>query len=153
MTKGHPERSEGSNFYKRKTMWLPKDERKLLAFYYAKAQKPNVTLEFPDNIEPMKILGYKDCNEEKSNVESNPFFLRVCDANENLKRQGLIHFTFKHERKHPKFSLTFEGDELGKKYSCIPGKIELCCREYIWLWVVLGVIIGLITLIVTIFNS
>jgi hypothetical protein len=49
--------------------------------------------------------------------------------------------------------ITKQGLELGKKYNSIGRTIAIWCKEYIWLWVVLGVIIGAITLAVRIFKN
>lgn len=43
-------------------MWLPKDERKLLAFYYAKAGKTRQNLRFEQH-ELMKVLGFDENTE------------------------------------------------------------------------------------------
>jgi len=49
--------------------------------------------------------------------------------------------------------LTPEGLRLGQKYNSKIGTITIWCTEYIWLWVILGAIIGAITLAVTIFKN
>ncbi len=134
-------------------MWLPKNERKLLASYYSKAKKPNVTLRFPDNLEPMKALGYKEFEQKQSNVENNPFFARVWDANENLNYMGLIKFQGNCERSNPQLRLTNDGWKLARKCSSKLGRVGLFCAEYVWLWVILGAIMGAITLAVTIFKD
>jgi hypothetical protein len=52
-----------------------------------------------------------------------------------------------------RITLTIEGYNLGQKYNSIGGTIAIWCTEYIWLWVILGAIIGAITLAVTIFKN
>ena len=49
-----------------------------------------------------------------------------------------------------KIELTPEGLRLGEKFNSIIRTIGTWCTEYMWFFVVLGVIIGTITLLITI---
>ncbi len=140
MTKGHPERSEGSVFYKRKTMWLPKDERKLLAHYYQQLHESGVDARgdfFLSTLE--RCLQGVDARN------------RALIASNVLQKRNLIVFLH-HRGDAITVQLSLEGYDFGRKYSTKLGTFWEWCKEY-KLWIVLGVIIGLITLIVTIFNS
>jgi hypothetical protein len=106
-------------------MWLPKDERETLVFYYQKRVAGSSS--FPCK-EPMD--------------ESIDRYLR---------ERGLIETDVLAGKKL--VSLTSKGLTLGQKYNSKIGTISVWCVEYMWFFVVLGAIIGAVTLAVTIFKK
>lgn len=136
-------------------MWLPRDERKLLACY------------FRDLGAPDKFKKYKNVSK------------RAIAANRNLNQRGLIHFqeitpdsTYKvyHEPtegdlanlladtevdENPSkcfISLTLNGFDLGRKYSCWFTRTGLAYEEYKkhWIWLIVSFLLGILaTLIVS----
>jgi len=130
-------------------MWLRKDERKLLAFYYAKAGKTRQNLRFEQHVELMKVLGF-DENTESGQITEEKFD-RVLNANEDLKNRGFINLRYENEGLINNVNLTLKGYDLGRKYSSIPHTILLCCNEY-KVWIILGVIISLVGVLIAIFK-
>ena len=92
-------------------MWLPKDERKLLASYYAKAGKTREIFELPI-YEAMKILGFKE--NKASGPTTDEKWAMAFNANDNLKDRKLIDFEL--DEHVFKINLTLKGLDLGRKY-------------------------------------
>ena len=128
-------------------MWLPKDERKLLAFYYAKAGSTDQNLRFEQHVELMKVLGFDEKPEAAQITEQK--FDMVLNANQMLKDRGLINLRYETQQLIVNVSLTLKGCDLGRKYSTRPGRAWVCLNEY-KVWVILGAITGLAGLIVSI---
>ena len=166
-------------------MWLPKDERRLLAVYYLKIneqQGSEVTKEkwyrksalvevlrakSPEDA-AKKLKDYFDGganNQEenhqdelnieelkKKNKEYLRYLNRVNIANSALVERKLI-ITRDHEtvvEDKPKgVRLTVGGYDSGGKYSSRLGTAWVWCNEY-KIWIILSVIIGFITLVVSI---
>ncbi len=118
-------------------MWLPKDERKLLAHYY---QEPY----------------------ESGMDARGDFFLSKlerCLRGVNARNRAIITSNTLHRRKFIAFlnhrgdvitvQLSLDGYDLGRKYSTNLGTFWELCKEY-KLWIILGVITGLVGLMVTI---
>ena len=126
-------------------IWLPKDERKLLKYYYGEEEERGETLRFSMH-KLVEVLGFKGNNE--SALKAGEYPNRVLNTNIDLKNRGLINY-FSYE--HPKIDvkLTLKGYDLGRKYSSIPHTILLCCNEY-KVWIILGSMIGLAGIIVSI---
>jgi len=121
-------------------MLLPKDERKLLAFYYAKAGKTGQNLRFEQHVELMKVLGFNENTETGQITEEK--FDRVLNANENLKDRGFINLRYENKGLITNVSLTLKGYDLGRKYNSRRGWFVEWLKEY-WLIVTLsGGIIG-----------
>jgi len=108
-------------------MWLPKDERKTLAFYYR------------NSLAGKNSYSNKDLPAERINL--------------NLSKRGLIKMDILFLTAEMSVILTPDGMQLGQKYNSIGGTIAVWCAEHKWLWAVLGVIIAAIALVIKIFKG
>ena len=106
-------------------MWLPKEEKETLLFYYHQF-----------------VVGKIPLQTKKPWEEG----IHLC-----LSNRGLIDITAVPAALL--ITLTPEGIRLGQKYNSKIGPIAVWCTEYMWLFVVLGAIIGAITLAVSIFKD
>jgi len=74
-------------------MWLPKDERLLLALYFRKIGKPDESQTFGDSDESfnedMKALGWAESPGHNNNNYKD-YANRVFNADETLEKRGLI---------------------------------------------------------------
>jgi len=116
-------------------MWLPKDERKVLAYYYRELHESGVEARgqfFLSDLE--KYLSRKD----KRN--------RVKIANKILNRRNLLAF-YNDQDDAVTVQLSLEGYDLGRKYSSKPHIILLWCEEYKF-WLILGLIISIVSVLV-----
>jgi hypothetical protein len=104
-------------------MWLPKDERKLPAFYYQNWAAGRSSF-------PFKKTWDEEVHRRLRDQELIVYDIAV----------GLV-------------SLTPKGKRLGRKFNSKIETIGVWCAEYMWLFVVLGAIIGAVTLVVTIFKN
>ena len=130
-------------------MWLPKDERKTLSFYYQKTDAgARKYTYFSDK--PNDLINYLS-NETKSAKGHQITSQTIKQINRRLGSSGLIK-TKDIGAREIEIELTPEGLQLGQRFNSKTGTIAIWCTEYIWLWVILGVIIGAITLLVTIFK-
>ncbi|MBA7690936.1 hypothetical protein ES703_99472 [subsurface metagenome] len=118
-------------------MWLPKDERKVLAYYYKELHKSGV-----------KTRGQIFLSKLEKCLSKNNKRNRVKIASKMLKQRDLLDF-FNDQNEAVTVQLSLEGYDLGRKYSKKRGMLWIWCNEY-KLWVILTVITGLIGLIVTI---
>ena len=135
-------------------MWLPRDERNLLAFYAGQVEGPNGS--------------YRENNEKLVERLS----LASVDSLKEIKRRlldkGLISFTYldKHQveplnvqgkkvpkEAEPNVTVTPKGFYLGVNYHSWFGTFGVWCKEYGWLWAfvaaiasILGVIVGMMAL-------
>lgn len=132
-------------------MWLPKDERKMLAFYFRKIGKVDeqeVFSEFTDSKhfnDDMKALGWNENRENRDGCDKL-YIDRVRNADDMLKKRGLINVSVG-ELSARNVSLTMKGCDLGRKYCSKLDTFYIWCNEY-KLWIILSVIIGFITLVV-----
>ena len=131
-------------------MWLPKDERKTLSFYYQKTTDTGAGSITYFSDEPTDLISYLS-NETKSAKAHQITSQTIKQINRRLVSSGLIK-TQNILAREIKIELTPEGLQLGQRFNSKTGTIAIWCTEYIWLWVILSVIIGAITLLVTIFK-
>jgi len=130
-------------------MWLPKDERKTLSFIYQKTDAGARSIRhFSD--EPTALINYLS-NETKSAKGHQITSQTIKQIYKRLGSKGLIKIK-DIDATERMIELTPEGLQLGQRFNSKTGTIAIWCTEYIWLWVILGVIIGAITLLVTIFK-
>src|SRR4030042_4305196 len=121
-------------------MWLPRDERTLLAFCCNKISRGEVTFSLTHK-ELEAELRSKGIEADRQLIHETLFKLE----NRNLLRWGSAF-------DGNGVGITFyqQGYDLGQKYSSIVGKIAILCTEYMWFLILLGVIIGLIGIIATV---
>ena len=100
--------------------------------------------------EPTDLINYLS-NETKSAKGHQITSQTIKQINRRLRNLGLINIKDIGARGR-RIELTPEGLQLGQRFNSKTGTIAIWCTEYIWLWVILGVIIGAITLLVTIFK-
>ncbi len=131
-------------------MWLLKEERKLLKYYYDKSKKAGETFEAPI-YEMMKALGFKE--KEASKQTTNEKWDMVFNAINNLKGREFIHFEYEEEDLSKfKISLTLKGSDLGRKYSSKSHTILLWCNEY-KVWIIVGLIISFVSVLIAILKD
>ena len=125
-------------------MWLPKDERKLLTYYFRKLDRPKDFRTCRD-LELMEVLGYNRTS--TGQAQDRPFITRVWDANYKLHQRGLAHVDREKTRMTVTVSLTPEGWDLGEKYNNWFDRSGLWWKEYKghWIWHVVGFFAGLVT--------
>jgi hypothetical protein len=155
-------------------MWLPKDERKLLRYYYRQINRIDTdqTFEIRDLI---KALGKKE--QSGPPKTKREIILDTYNTLENvnnlLTQRDLIKWknldpnsiSAAHSYDHPTsqvlfentkvnlcITLTIKGYDLGIKYDSRLGTAWVWCNEY-KLWIILGVIISLIGVLVAIFKD
>ena len=133
-------------------MWLPKDERRLLLYYYRGINKVNgeesldlkelVQSLFCKNIKELQLHEKekrdKDIEEQVKDYidEKN----RVAAANEALKRRGLIEQIIHSGGKVRRITLNLEGYDLGRKYSSWWDSSGLWFADYRehWIWLIVS---------------
>ena len=125
--------------------WLPKDERKLLKYYYGEEEERGETLTFPMH-KLAKVLGSEGNNE--SALKAGEYPDRVLNANSDLKGRGLINY-FNYEHPNIDVKLSPKGRDLGRKYSSKLHTFLLCCNEYKLILTVIGLILTLLIVIFT----
>ena len=145
-------------------MWLPKDERVLLAHYYNQIGEPDIEQDFR-NSQLVELLTLKSSwrvrkiqrkreNDFKEIMQEQSLYRerinRRSIANKTLNERNLI--TLKLHQHDPDVivvSLSLEGYDLGRKYSSKSHTILLWCNEY-KIWVILSTIIALAGIIISI---
>jgi len=131
-------------------MWLPKDERKTLSFYYHKTDAGARSINYSSD-KPTDLINYLS-NETKSAKCHQITSQTIKQINRRLGSSGLIKIE-DIDAREVEIELTPEGLQLGQKFNSRIGTIGTWCTEYVWFFVVLGVIIGTITLLVTILKG
>lgn len=126
-------------------MWLPKDERKLLASYFRRADKPDepVTLGFKEVQNDMKALGWK---ESKSNANYDRKYInRIWNVDDLLKKRGFLG-DLTHDAWEKTLFLTIQGYDLGRKYNSWWIRTSLWFAEYKdhWFWLIISFMGGII---------
>jgi len=132
-------------------MWLPKDERKLLRFYYHRINKVDGEESF-DSRELVQSLICNNVRElrqrekerrDKDGAEQVRNYLyernRVSAANKALRKRGLIELVeYSGEREVKRITLKLGGYDLGRKYSSWWDRSGLWFAEYRnhWVWIV-----------------
>ncbi|MHC4459946.1 MAG: hypothetical protein ACYS6W_01995 [Planctomycetota bacterium] len=122
--------------------WLPRDERKLLAYYFKQVKKPKENKCFSNPIELMTKLGFNIKSEE--DAQNSPFLSRVYNANDNLRERGLAVIQQDSTGMDTFVNLTLRGWDLGGKYDWWFTKWGLWWDEYKghWVWVILYMFIS-----------
>jgi len=128
-------------------MRLPKDERKLLKYYYAKERETRENLRFEVHAELMKVLGF----DERVKTGKKEFD-RVLNANADIKNRGCINLEYEETGLVTNISLTLKGRDLGREYSSKPHTILLWCEEYKF-WIILGLIISFVSVLIAILKD
>jgi hypothetical protein len=143
-------------------MWLPKEERDLLAYYYKKIKKPNEWYTFDPWQNPFELIdaiGYfrlvrrigrkvkywfriKILNSLKADNE--PRSDKEWAVNERLQERGLIELGRREIDKIP-VKLSLQGWDLGRKYHCLLVRSGLWFKEYKdhWVWLIVAFIGGI----------
>jgi len=124
-------------------MWLPRDERRLLSYYYHRINKVNGEKSF-DLKELVQALICKNIKElqqhekekrDKDIEEQVKDYInekdRVSTANKALQSRGLIEQIVYSGGKVRRITLNLEGYDLGKKYRSLWLFIKLWYAEYI----------------------
>jgi hypothetical protein len=128
------------------TGWLPKDERKLLVYYFTKLKRPKDSEVFRNPVELMEVIGYRQGSETKP--EDAPELFRVEDANESLMERGLAVFPNPQNLMcmDTTVSLTLKGWDLGRKYACRLTRSGLWFEEYRnhWIWLIVAFLGGIV---------
>jgi hypothetical protein len=125
-------------------MWLPKDERKLLALYFRVIGKPDERVTFSNSDEDSdkfeKTLGWKGGQEG-----SRSYVQRVRHAEEMLEKRGLLD-VLEREIWEKTVSLSVQGYDLGRKYSPWWIRTGLWFAEYKhhWFWLIVSFLSGII---------
>lgn len=122
-------------------MWLPKDERKLLALYFRRIDRPDEQKTFKD-FDDMKVLGWK---ESKSNKDYDQQYInRVWHADDILKKRGFLG-GLNREFAEKTLLLTIDGFDLGRKYNSWWIRTGLWFAEYKdhWFWLIVGFLGGI----------
>ena len=150
-------------------MWLPKDERKLLAYYFSKIKQPNKDEEFKLP-ELAKYLEHGNVKELERNVkqpnegayddkvvkEIDEYYVgepndKVRIANESLRHRGLINLkSHQHDDTTVFVSLSMDGCDLGRKYDSsfwIWSGLLFAEYRHHWIWVILSYIAGVGTMV------
>ena len=124
-------------------MWLPKDERKTLSFYYQMTDAGSIN------------YSYKSDETQSANKHQMPVET-VKQINKRLRSLGLIN-TQIIDAREIKIELTPEGLQLGQKYNSRWSCIKLWYDEYIKghpIWLIISFILGvLVTVLVNWLSS
>ena len=128
-------------------MWLPKEERQLLRFYYDEVKKSNSTPTYEkwySEEDLLSVVGYREQAEEldiagfkKSIKECTTAMANVSSANVALVERKLIELKAHQSQKRVGVSLTIDGYDLGRKYSCWFISTGLLYAEYKHHWLFL----------------
>ena len=121
-------------------MWLSKDERKVLAYYYKELHESGVEARRPFFLNELeKCLSGKDRRN------------RAKIASKMLLQRNLLAF-YQDQDDAVRVQLSLEGYDLGRKYSSKPHTILLCFEEYKF-WIILGLIISFVSVLVMILKD
>jgi len=140
-------------------MWLPKEERELLAYYYRKLKEPNLRHTFKEPYELIDAIEYfrrtrhivrkikfwlRDKRFIARKVYKEPRLDKESAANERLHRRGLIRLEIDLMDIH--VELTLQGWDIGRKYSNLLIRFGLWFAEYkdCGLGMVIGAILGIV---------
>jgi hypothetical protein len=121
-------------------MWLPKDERKLLAHYYQQLHESGV-----DARGDFFLSTLESC---LKGVDARS---RAITASNVLQKRNLIVFLH-HRGDAITVQLGLEGYELGRKYSSKLHTFLLLCNEY-KVWIILGLIISFVGVLIVILKD
>lgn len=124
-------------------MWLPRDERRVLAFYYRK--NPNGSGSYsPDDLRGLDLL-LLFSREEGSPEDPSTHMQTVEQINIALRNRDLLKYDLIRSGTM-RIDLTPEGMRLGRKYNSWFASSGLWFAEYKdhWLWFVLSFLGGII---------
>ena len=151
--------------YKREVaMWLPREERDLLAHYYRTINEPNVRHSSKDPYELIDAIGYfrrlkRTCRKIKfwlrdkgfipRRVDDEPRLDKVGAANERLQERKFICLD-ERDLMDVRVELTLQGWDLGRKYNNPLIRSGLWFKEYkdYWVWLIVGLIGGILGAII-----
>jgi hypothetical protein len=121
-------------------MWLPKDERTLLAFCCTKVSRGEAPFDLTHH-ELIEELNSKGIKADTQLVHEALF---------RLQNRNLLRWTSTLNGNGAGITFYQQGYDLGRKYSTKRGRFELWCKEYLWLIIFLTMVISTLTLLVTI---
>ena len=128
-------------------MCLRRDERKSLSYYHSKVGRAGICQRDPSELENVLCEQTKIAKEQ---IDER----YVMNAIQSLRKNGLIKNHQKvRDTGQVQVDLTQEAINLGRKYSSKTGTLGVWFTEFLRFWVILGVLIGAITLLVTIFKD
>jgi hypothetical protein len=121
-------------------MWLPKDERKVLALYYEKLHGSGV-----------EARGQVFISELEKCLPGKDKRIRAKRASETLQKRNLLAF-YNDQGDAITVQLSLEGFDLGRKYNFKRQTFLLWCNEY-KVWIIVGLIISLVSVLVAILKN
>ena len=134
-------------------MWLPKDVRILLTYYYSQAGGACVCQRDP--IDLMNALCQRKkqkCKEIQKSKQVNETY--VMNLLKSLQKHGFIEYVkIVRDTGQIEVKLTQEAINLGKKYSSKISTFGVWFTEYLWFWVVLSVVISAIGVLIAILKD
>jgi len=138
-------------------MWLPKDERRLLAYYFVKIKAPGRTerfnyVELGKRLQSIfvKLLEWLGGDYAKNFKRFMNYSDRIKIANDALNQRGfIILIPHQHDSGVIIVELNVKGYDLGRKYSWWWTRTGLLFAEYRhhWIVVILSYIAGIITML------
>jgi len=125
-------------------MWLPKDERKVLAFYYQKTDAGSKNYSYKETIELINSLSIN-----KKTAKSPQITTQTVEViNRTLRNRGLINIDIiPSPIAEMIVGLTPEGIRLGQKYNSWWSCSNLWYEEHIknhWIWIIVSFLGGVI---------
>lgn len=134
-------------------MWLPKDQRILLSYYYSQGRPGHICQRDPNTL--IKELRERKEQKKKEIVKSKQVDEKyVMDVLRSLQKHGLIRDVKKvRDTGQIEVKLTQEAIKLGRKCDSKIGTLGVWFTEYLWFWVILGVIISFVGLLVAILKD
>lgn len=121
-------------------MWLPKEERKVLACYYKEFHESAV-----------KEGGRVFMSELEKCLSGKDKRIRAKRASETLQKRNLLAF-YNDQGDAVTVRLSLEGFDLGRKYSSKLHTFLLLCNEY-KVWIILGLIISFVGVLIAILKD
>ena len=129
-------------------MWLQKDERILLRYYYSQGRADYICQRELDIL--IEELRKRKNQTEKQQVDET----YVMNALGVLQKHSLFQNVKKvHDTGQIQVKLTREAIDLGRKYGSTIGTLGVWFTEYLWFWVILGVIVSFFGILVTILKD
>jgi len=129
-------------------MWLQKDERILLRYYYSQGRADYICQRDPDIL--IEELRKRKNQTEKQQVDET----YVMNALGILQKHSLIQNVKRvHDTGQIQVKLTREAIDPGRKYGSTIGTLGVWFTEYTWLWIIIGLAIGVITIVVAVLKN
>ncbi|HCO94518.1 MAG TPA: hypothetical protein DIU00_11295 [Phycisphaerales bacterium] len=126
-------------------MWLPKDERKTLSFYYQEITDTGAGSIQQSSDNPIALINYLS-NETKSAKGNQITSQNIKQINRRLRNLGLINIKDIGARGR-RIELTPEGLQLGQRFNSWWLRSNLWYTEFIknhWIWVIISFLGGII---------